>query len=1508
MEGKSRKKRLSKVLKILNLTDKYPGGITCSDMNRITKNSLLDEQPKSEYNYTAREFNLTVGHEHRSSSRQKGKKSKYLQKMEQSAEKNVMEVSPMDVIIAVYLCCDGICKQDLVSHMWNCRLSVPLIIQDNVLPKYPWETEVNEEHCVREGRLVKEAVTCIAFIRLGEVNVSKSALINSVINGMIDVGWYFPTPKTEAKHHDCFQDAVMFLNLHGNASELPSQLVLLSKLAHTITVVFVCTVSELKRCKTIFKLYVGRGNTFLILLADPHIKTVDIEAIDNVLEFLEANDSQVEFAEVHTNSKANLIKETRSKLSRLSRGKFVRLEDILTPYQNRKQIHLPLQGDPWIAWAKADKERLRPSNRRRNETIDSYVADRLKIMNKCRQQQREILKKKGNNMLLQIFLKSISTDNDRKRKLFLRWLKYELDDLSREELRPVDKRYQQIINKLASVKGQITGIHKFELEKLDKEVASISFGLEHILREMGQTYEALISMRYPVHLRKYNLPYLAAKILIDGYPIELLDGNVNSVPLCWVKAVLNAMEHAFKHKSSVEDIRIKVISTLGIQSSGKSTMLNVLFGCQYAVSAGRCTRGAYCQVIEVHQDCREELGTYLIMAIDTEGLRAPEFLDGNQMVKHDNELTTFVIGVADITILNLFGENTTYLDEILPISVHAFLRMEMATSFKPKCVIIYQNVIKEDVGKLLKQGIILEDKLNKMTQLVSKVERVEIKSFKDIINFDVGRDSHYVSALFEGIQPMAPISKRHSEELNAFKRTLLMNDDRVQKSLYSFVRHLDNIWSNIKKDDFVYQFRNTIETEARRKLDDFWCKANCSFRQPINKMVETSYVKLQNCTDSEQLNDLVKTLEKKLMGAIDTEYHTQKCAFQHFLDKADTLMKETMMRWSTDMEKRFCDLRTDLVKETSEKLQEFEQFKKQKFSLRQRMQGLERTLRAEVKKLVSDVKSTERILDSKIDIFSFFEKYWKDWTSNLIRDNPRHEVSINIEADALEAIKRSFPNGQDSLTKYLAKKAIGRYSRCDYDVNEIAASSLNAQHVFDSSKYMDCIQDLDEDLFDLVDTKLTERGQVVRPYTSVDIYELVRLVKQTLKSKQNTTKTNVKHDVYIAVLTCGHAINILTKFHEEYESQNNLENVLESLKKHYFETFMLHWNETARLSLLANKCQEIFKVSILETMTRSFTGNIVIGMENDSFIRREKSWTMLTLLIDTARTESFDDFTTFIRRPEKSIYRYISNIVDNYFNQDVNPLYRMFRSALNDIIQNVSLILEDSFASENNSFETWLKTLQENANEIIILENIDRLNDLGKNKDIDLELLHEKLKIDLEETKRMIFSDMHTYLTTNMTLFKTKVVEQIMKTIIGCTESCPFCGAICMVASAGHKTDHYTTLHRPQGCNRWHYKDTKVLLTETCPMSVASENKQFRYMHNDEEKYCLYKEYRTIYPTWKISKDETGEETSFWNWFFAAHAKELAGKGLVVPEIPLAWKELDKETEIEKLQTSMQIN
>ncbi|KAK7909378.1 hypothetical protein WMY93_014062 [Mugilogobius chulae] len=159
--------------------------------------------------------------------------------------------------------------------------------------------------------------------------------------------------------------------------------------------------------------------------------------------------------------------------------------------------------------------------------------------------------------------------------------------------------------------------------------------LENILKNMklDHLYKDKLSMSTLLQIdvkALEHLPRLCAQLLLDGFPLELVDGDASNIPLRWVSDVLTQL-----HDLVSPNNKILVITVLGVQSTGKSTLLNTMFGVQFAVS----------------------------MIIDTEGLKSPELaqLDSHE---HDNELATLVVGLSDITIVNIKMENATEMKDI----------------------------------------------------------------------------------------------------------------------------------------------------------------------------------------------------------------------------------------------------------------------------------------------------------------------------------------------------------------------------------------------------------------------------------------------------------------------------------------------------------------------------------------------------------------------------------------------------------------------------------------------------------------------------------------------------------------------------------------------------------------------------------------------------------------------------------------------------------------------------
>ena len=116
------------------------------------------------------------------------------------------------------------------------------------------------------------------------------------------------------------------------------------------------------------------------------------------------------------------------------------------------------------------------------------------------------------------------------------------------------------------------------------------------------------------------------------------------------------------------------MSVMGIQSSGKLTLLNTMFGVQMRTNLGQCTRGVNTQLLAV--EGRPEYD--YILLLDTEGLRAPEYHGLPDSEKRDNQMATLSILLADATIVVNPAEVDAAIKEILPVVLMAFQGSKLA--------------------------------------------------------------------------------------------------------------------------------------------------------------------------------------------------------------------------------------------------------------------------------------------------------------------------------------------------------------------------------------------------------------------------------------------------------------------------------------------------------------------------------------------------------------------------------------------------------------------------------------------------------------------------------------------------------------------------------------------------------------------------------------------------------------------------------------------------------------
>ncbi|CAB1326926.1 unnamed protein product [Coregonus sp. 'balchen'] len=468
------------------------------------------------------------------------------------------------------------------------------------------------------------------------------------------------------------------------------------------------------------------------------------------------------------------------------------------------------------------------------DEITRNITDTIKLKDEQLPLQGEIWKE----------LSQLEKERLTERSYFLKWMRINLDNLSRQNLSGLRDRYKDLC--------QYSQEKKDDIKHLDKQLSDCSLGLEHFLRELGQLYEAACSLPESSLQRKQmeQLPGLCAQMLLDGFPIELVDGDASNIPLKWISAVLTQL-HTLVDSNS----KIRVVTVLGVQSTGKSTLLNTMFGVQFAVSSGRCTRGAFMLLIKVNKELKEELKCDFIMVIDTEGLKSPELAQLDDSHEHDNELATLVIGLSDVTIINIAMENSTEMKDILQIVVHAFIRMKEVGK-KPVCHFVHQNVSDmsahdnnmRDRKKLLEQ-------LNEMTLAAARMEKKEnITKFTDVMEYDPDTSSCYIPGLWHGTPPMAPVNAGYSEAVYSFKKTLMEDFRKCQRNddLTHFLKWTQSLWEAVKFEKFIFSFRNSLVADAYSRLCSEYNGWEWAFQREMYTWMVGAETKISNIGMTDQ--------------------------------------------------------------------------------------------------------------------------------------------------------------------------------------------------------------------------------------------------------------------------------------------------------------------------------------------------------------------------------------------------------------------------------------------------------------------------------------------------------------------------------------------------------------------------------------------------------------------------------------------------------------------------------
>ncbi|XP_041461165.1 interferon-induced very large GTPase 1-like [Lytechinus variegatus] len=1517
-------------------------------------------------------------------------------------EEQAKNINTLDALVTIFTCCDNFLKQTLAQKLFVCKLAIPFMYPlgsgDKVgMSLWALRTIIVQHKEASQMSVTEKDFPVATFVRLGRPPVSKSKLVNDILSddshdtfvhrdcnngtisrrisdGLVQCSWFITSGK-ENQHLPC---TTMFLNLRGDASSMKKQMQILLEISSVVFVVVSAQdLARTKNSKTCQHILQSCGKCIVFLTSENKQELhICLEAVgkdilkgvpiilSSSLKGIKKNASEIKtkargmLSDAITRCSGIVIEDFAQRAKELGitvdeyndedciDGKV--LAEKVVSHMAGKQIFeckdslLPLQGAEWIGYCKLQKRQHRTSGKG-SESSSAYHANQLKQqMNDLRKKQ--VLICNSLTPFINDFIKTLQK-NSYLVMYSLKWMNLLLDGKSRTNLPALRREYNKVWTKFQKAKNnpQITNVEdlKSEVDEAENRLARASLGLENLFRELGQIYEAVEGSGKIGKTTKEGLGYLpekAADLLLKGIPLELVDGDASSVPIAWVSAVLTKLGNMIGEK------KLFVLSVLGIQSSGKSTLLNTMFGLQFAVSAGRCTRGAYMQLIPV--DDNAGLPFNYVVVVDTEGLRAPEL--GQLKYEHDNELATLAIGLGDVTMINIKGENTAEMKDILQIAVHAFLRMNIVGKHikdHRTCIFVHQNVSAADAEELMMHGSQkLQENLDDMAKEAAISENIaNIHSFSQVIDFDVNKHVWYFSDLWHGNPPMAPSNPDYSKTVGEVRLQLLWE---IAKRKTTFLTasnlsiRLSDLWNGVLADDFVFSFRNSLEVKAYNSLQSKYYTLELELQSKIKSWSRTAENKLKTRETVGELDTCFKSLTIELNDVLTEKAAEIKTCLTDYFENCG--MKEIIIQWEQSklnqlnltVEQQHNECKTDLFSIKEARLVEIEQvhkwaehelsimnkaiemaykFKGKKVSDAELLRNFDIMWMSMVKEFSTQATDKELRMDLVMEGI-LWERLGANGTF-LKKELQLQPLESPLEHTSLESsITGDFVTKKHiSLKKHLLARAY------DTLVGD-KSPEFDARHktmVLTSS----ILKEINGDLKGL--TKHEVKFQT--SHAKEVIHKLVEKIESHNKKAQTSEDCHftilTNYVVKLAVHVSRHCVQVFTLMQIDYNNKHGVEAKLKNFRNAAWSLFKNEVkHSTEEVSAGDLLCTHLARIIHMEVRKET------PGTCRDEVLRDfqlSKYYLMVKMMDDLAKKGNFKNFKSYITDAKEFALDWITKYTNEKMFSITDSIgmsryAQITKSHVDRIIRCIAESVHHATAEvERKSgadMVLWIHTFCQRVSEEIAvpvsslnLVTAREVRNFNNFQGIILDQLNE-IQSDL---------DKHFVLTTEHSVNWDGIPpsERILEKIWGCPEQCPFCNEPCADITPGHYElsgrSHMCVQHRPGGVAglRWKGREHESareneLIIEGCNYFVQWQGMDFlcgackyRCRHYGKCKttesnkvYHSYKEYKTYLQDWDIAPDPTNSVSKYWMRFMAMYEYQLKDMySAKLPDIPEPW-------------------
>ena len=470
-----------------------------------------------------------------------------------------------------------------------------------------------------------------------------------------------------------------------------------------------------------------------------------------------------------------------------------------------------------------------------------------------------------------------------------------------------DKNCILILGKLVLELQRIT--NEVSISNKPKQQSNDKYSVEILWREaiLAQKYWNKNSVS-PRNEYFEKLSRSMCNLVQSGEPFELIDGD----NLVFFSKELNDLLRHFhvrqtdfvqrynKGTGRITEAPI-VLSIIGPQSSGKSTLLNYVFGCKFITSSGRCTRGVYASVMELSEPIND---SKFFLIIDTEGIEATEReeITNASNIHFDRTLILFCLSVSNIVIINLPGEIDVRIKELLKICAFSLNHLRVNRATLPKIIFVLNKVAdpnlskRKDALKILIKSLddeIEDTKHSKKIKISDQINLTEEDLFTlpnafNTISIDTPTEEIFDKRVIKQI-PASNFALECSELRKSIFNQLKdspPNNRPTFTSMSEWLSMAGGTWNSIIRFQDIVRYKDLNEVKDHEQLDKF-------VEELMKSMIHSREDELKKRLEiiSDEISDLQMLKPSELKDEINKKT-------QDFENNFDTIKAQCLQKYA----------------------------------------------------------------------------------------------------------------------------------------------------------------------------------------------------------------------------------------------------------------------------------------------------------------------------------------------------------------------------------------------------------------------------------------------------------------------------------------------------------------------------------------------------------------------------------------------------------------------------------